>query len=151
MGLDNFSVNEDDKSFFRDAANAIYEFLPLDKRIKLNLEFMSEGFSDIKELGEKERFFRLLHFLEVNYIRVVDWAGGTIERLRRIDEAQKKSSIKDIEIELFGKEKTSLYKIYKELSDRKIKDLFNSTISSLELEQEYKRYVINIKEVGKHE
>ena len=151
MGLNHFSVDENDKSFFRDAATAIYNWLPPDKKIKLNLELASEGLSNIEELKEKERFFRLLHFLEVNYVKVVDWTEQTIARLKRINETQEITKIKDIEIELPEKGRTSFRKITSELSESEIKDLFYSTLDSLELGKEYKYYLLRRRETTRYE
>lgn len=151
MGLNHFNVDKDDLSFFRDATNKIYNWLPLDKKTKLNIELASEELSNIEELAEKERFFRLLHFLEVNYIKVVDWAEQTIQRLKRFDEAHEITNIKDIEIELVERETFSLHKIFNELSESGIKDLFYSTLDSLELEKEYKYYLLRRREVMRHE
>jgi hypothetical protein len=151
LGLDDFYLDENAKSFFRDAAHTIYEWLPTDKKIKLGLELTAEGLSNIEELSEKERFFRLLHFLEVNFVKVVDWAAETLELLRKVNEAQKNPSINDVELGLFEKEKTTLYQILKELSETEIGKQFNATLAKLQVEEEYKRYIITIKEVGKRE
>lgn len=150
MGLDDFYINENDRSFFREAANTIYEWLPIDKRVKLGLELASEGKSNIEELNERDRFFRLLHFLEVNYIRVVDWSGNTLKLLETVNQA-KESPIKDIELRLFEKEKNSLTKIFKELSETGIRSLFYDTLNKLELSEEYARHFINLKKVDDHE
>ena len=151
MGLNHFNVDKDDLAFFRDAANKIYDWLPPDKKIKLHIELASEGLSNIEELAENERFFRLLHFLEVNYIKVVDWTEQTIQRLKRFDEAHEITNIKDIEIELAERETFSLHKISNELLESKITDLFYSTLDSLELGKEYKYYLLRRREVMRHE
>ena len=150
MGLDDFYINEDDRLFFREAANAIYEWLPIDKRVKLGLELASEGKSNIEELKERARFFRLLRFLEVNYIRVVDWSDNTLKLLEKVNQA-KESPIEDIELRLFEKEKNSLTKIFKELSETEIRSLFYDTLDKLELSEEYAKYSISLKKVDDNE
>jgi hypothetical protein len=66
MDLNDFSENENDKMFFKQAAKIIYKWLPPHKKMKLNLEFTNEGLSGIRDLKDRERFFRLMNFLEVN-------------------------------------------------------------------------------------
>lgn len=150
MGLNDFYISENDRSFFREAANAIYEWLPIDKRVKLSLELASEGKSNIEELKERDRFFRLLRFLEVNYIRVVDWSSDTLKLLEKVNQAIE-SPIEDIELRLSEKEESSLTRILKELSETGIRSLFYDTLGKLKLSEEYAKYSINLKKVDDNE
>jgi len=149
--LNHFNIDKNDLSFFGDAAREIYDWLPPHKKTKLNIELASEGLSNIEELSEKERFLRLLHFLEVNYVRVVDWAEQTIQKIRKLDETHKITNIKSIEIDLVERKTFSLQDISNELSKSGIKDLFYSTLNSLELGKEYKYYLQQRREVIRHE
>ena len=140
MSLDDFSLNEADKSFFKEASYIIYNWLPSEKKLKLSQELVNEGFSNIEDLKEKERFFRLLLFLEVNYIKVVEWADTTLESLNAINKSSK-NPIKDIKLEFTEQEGTSFLEILNELTESRIKSLFYSTLDQLEISSEYKKHL----------
>ncbi len=150
MSLDDFSLNEADKSFFKEASNVIYNWLSPEKRLKFSQELATEGLSNIEDLKEKERFFRLLHFLEVNYIKVVEWAGKTLESLNAINKSSK-NPVKDIKLELTEQEGTSFSEIFNDLSESKIKTLFYSTLDQLEISSEYKKQLFSKKEAENYE
>jgi hypothetical protein len=144
-------LDDNDKEFFLSASKIIYDWLPYEKKTKLSLELSSEEISDIWELKEKELFFRLMHFLETNYIRIGDWMDKTTECVEKINGTQINNKVRDIEIELTEGQKTRISEARKEFFQSGIKDLFYSTIESLNLRSEYKRYVDSKQGVSKDE
>lgn len=149
--MNDFSLDDNDKEFFLSASKIIYDWLPYEKKTKLSLELSSEEISDIWELKEKELFFRLMHFLETNYIRIGDWMDKTTECVEKINGTQINNKVRDIEIELTEGQKTRISEARKEFFQSGIKDLFYSTIESLNLRSEYKRYVDSKQGVSKDE
>jgi hypothetical protein len=149
LGLDDFSLDEMDKSFFLEAAKTIYDWLPVDKKIKLVLELSNEGVSSIEELRGRERFFRLLHFLEVNYVMPASWAKRTIESLKTISRAQHTPDIQTLKIEL--EEVGSLDGVSEKLKESGVTELFYSTIEKLEVKNQYNSYLVSKKGAAKHE
>jgi hypothetical protein len=138
MDFEKFSSDEDEK-FFRDGAKMIYDWLPVEMKNKLGQEIAAEGLSDIMDLGEKKRFFRLLNFLEVNYVKIGLWMNKTLKHVEKLQDPQKKDSISDIEIE-FGGEKIRLSDMLAEFTKNEIDVLFDSTLKNLGLTEKYKAY-----------
>lgn len=138
MDFEKFSSDEDEK-FFRDGSKMIYDWLPVEMKNKLSQEIAAEGLSDIMDLREKERFFRLLNFLEINYVKIGLWMNKTLQHVGKLRGPQKENSVSDIEIE-FGEEKIRLSAMLAEFSENGIEALFHSTVKNLGLVEKYKTY-----------
>jgi hypothetical protein len=136
--------DKEDKKFYKQASKMIYKWLPPDKKIKLNFELIGEGKSGIRDMEDEERFFRLMNFLEVNYVRVKDWVDETAKRLQKLNEMLGDNQIKDIEIELFGNKKVKLLEVRRELSDTQLQNEFFSTLKNLKLENDYRYHFYKI-------
>lgn len=138
MGLNNYHPDHPDYKFFEQAATEIYEWLPNDKRMKFDMELISEGFSDIEDLNVRERFFRLLHFLEVNYVKPVNWANNILESpifTRRVE-----GNLPRFWIEL--ENEVRIDELAKQLE---VTEAFHSVLKDLKIDFEYKRYLENLK------
>jgi len=143
MNLDDFSLDDNERKFFKEAISMIYEWLADDKRLKLNLELVSEGFSGIKDLSDKELFFRLLNFLEANYVTVKGWTNYILESLKNINSTVKDSNSKvyDVEVKLSSERSLKISEVARELSECDLEEFFVSILRKLGTEEQYKRYL----------
>ena len=145
MSLDDYSLSESDRTFFEKASMMIYEWLSEEEKLKLNMELIDEGFSNINDLSIKERLFRLLNFLEVKYIRAEEWIRYTLNYLEAINgNSQTNTRIEDVEIKLIGERNLSISQMAKKFLDKSLKESFTGTLKELGLEKEYKRYIAKL-------
>lgn len=146
MSLDDYSLNDSERSFFEKAAIIIYEWLSDEEKLKLNSELSSEGLLDIDDLRITDRFFRLLNFLEVNYIKVQKWIEEIFQCLKEINAiSQNNTKIKDVEIKHFRGESLRISEVAEKFSETDLGDYFIATLRKLELEEEYKRYIARLR------
>lgn len=149
MDIEKFSSDEDEK-FFRDGSKMIYDWLPVEMKNKLSQEIAAEGLSDVMDLRAKERFFRLLNFLEINYVKVGLWMDKTLQLVAKLRGSRKENSVSDIEIE-FGNEKIRLSAMLAEFSENEIDGLFHSTLKNLGIVEKYKTYTEKTLRMPEHE
>jgi hypothetical protein len=126
-------LDEDDGNiaFFKEVSDEIYNLLPFDKKIKFAIELSEEQASETKdEDNHKERFFRLLHFLDVNYVKPIHWAKYVI------DSARKNSK----ETKVVLDDQISLQSVYESLKESQIEQLFSSFLEDNQLKQDYLAY-----------
>ena len=143
MGLDDHFFNDEQKQFFKEAYKIIYHWLPFDKKIKLALELASEGLTDTEKLNEREQFFHLLHFLEVNYVKIINWTEKTLDLLNIINQTQLERNKQRIEIAFDGE--NNLTDVYQNLKKSEVDRLFFSVLDQLEIKSEYEQYLLNLK------
>jgi hypothetical protein len=139
MRISDFVADEKDKVFFKKAAKIIYDWLPPDKKNKFGRELSDDGVVDPEDLKEYELFFKLLNFLETNYIRVGFWARETLDRAKNIG-SDKNSAIQDVEMTC-GKEKVRLSRISVEHQKSGIEEIFQKTVEELGLQKTYQFYI----------
>lgn len=145
MSLDDYSLTESDRSFFEKATTMIYKWLSDEEKLALNIELRSEGFLGINDLGIKDRFFRLLNFLEVKYTRVEEWIKGIYQYIEKINAVSyDDSQINEIEIKLFVDKILRLSDVEKKFLGSDLKGYFFTTLRKAELERGYKRYVAEL-------
>lgn len=142
MNKNNF--DESDNEFFEEATKEIYKWLPLHKKVKLNNELLNEGVVGLKDLNVTERFFRLLHFIDVNYIKPVDWCQQTVGSIKRINTPIEVNNFQLIKVEL--KEGIYLDEISEKLAKSEIKKLFFSTLEEIGVKDRYEKYLKDKKE-----
>jgi hypothetical protein len=126
-------LDEDDGNiaFFKEVSDEIYNLLPFDKKIKFAIELSEEQASETKDGdNHKERFFRLLHFLDVNYVKPIHWAKYVI------DNARKNSK----ETKVVLDDQISLQSVYESLKESQIEQLFSSFLEDNQLKQDYLAY-----------
>jgi len=149
MSLDDYSLTENERIFFEEAAMIIYDWLSEDERLKLNSELISEGFFGINDLRIKDRFFRLFNFLEVKYTRIEKWIRETLQRLEEINVmAQNENRIEDIEIKIIEDKRLKISEVAEKFLERDLMGYFIATLRKLELEKEYKRYIASLEGVS---
>jgi disulfide oxidoreductase YuzD len=148
------SYDKDDKEnlgFYEQAAKEIYEWLSIEKKDKLANELFSMELSNINDLDPRERFFMLMNFLEVNYVKPLEWAKEAIEILARSqeptqNEVQHASNYQKDAIIGSNKAKTielehevNLNVLVEKTSTFWLREEFNSTLEKLGLNQAYKQ------------
>jgi hypothetical protein len=135
--------------FYEQAAKEIYDWLPVEKKVKLGNELSSEGVLDITDLDIEERFFRLLNFLELNYIKPIEWTKEAVETLNKIDsEKLVKTGIFDEKSKIIELEPNiNLNKLFKELSTIRLREDFTLTLEKTQVIAAYLAYSKN-KEKG---
>jgi hypothetical protein len=134
-----FGNRDEVVAFYKKAFEEIYTWLPDEKKDKLNFELRTEGLYTFAEGNEKERFFFILNFFEINYVKPIDWAKQSIESLRKIGEIDARGNLKKIRLEL--DEQTDLEEASKWLSESGLKELFYSTLEQMDLKGEYEYYI----------
>ena len=139
MRISDFVADDKDKIFFKKAAEIIYNWLPPDKKNKFGRELYDDEVVDAADLKEYELFFKLLNFLETNYIRVGSWAKETLGRTDRTGSGIN-NAIRDVELTC-GKEKIKLSEIYAEHQKSGIEEKFRTTIEELGLQKTYQFYI----------
>ena len=92
--------DENERSFYEDAAKEIYDWLSPEKKIKLELELFTEGISGLESLDPLERLLRLMYFLDMNFIKTVDWSQNIAHSTKSIQEVQIRKQKKPFNLEL---------------------------------------------------
>lgn len=117
---------ENERSFYEEAANESYNWLPPVKKIKIELELFTEGISSLESLDSLERLLRLMHFLEINFIKTADWSQN-IFHSTSIRKIQVRSGKKPVNLE-WGEIKIEY--IAKQLQKSELKPVFEETLVS---------------------
>lgn len=146
MSLDDYSLSKSERIFFARAANIIYEWLSDEDKLEFNAELRSEGFFGIDDLTVKDRFFRLLNFLEVKYIRVERWIEKIHQCLEEINVASKNNTkIEDIEIKRLLDKSLTVSEVGEKFLQKEATEHFNRTLEKLGLKEGYERYITKLK------
>ena len=150
MDSENFFADDELRKFFKEASKTIYDWLPIDKKNKLSQEIASEGLLDIRDMEDEDRFFRLLNFLEMNYVKIGQWMEETLKHVSELSNLSKEKKVTDVEIQ-FSEEKVGLSTMSAEFSQSEIESLFRSTLKNLGLVENYKKYTEKRLEMPKYE
>jgi hypothetical protein len=142
--LDKYNI-ENEHSFHKDAATEIYNWLPPEKKIKLEIELFAEGIPGLESLDPLERFLRLMYFLEINFIKTVDWSQKIAHSTKSIQEIQIRKQKKPFNLEL-GEQKIEY--IAEELQKSELKPVFEETLTSTGIYETYQRYLQKKKELS---
>jgi hypothetical protein len=130
-----------DDDFFSKAAKKIYDWLPEEKKDKLGSELSSEGLASLYELESKERFLRLINFLDLNYLKPIEWAEKSIEIFKTLVTSRQldlRGEVREPRIEL--QPQISLSQILKNADKSGMQTAFNSALENADLSFEYSNY-----------
>ncbi len=150
MGLRDFLSDKDEDDFFEAASLLIYNWLSNEEKLQLHLELIEEEILNIKTLRPKLRFFRLLHFLNVKYVRVDGWVTEIHGFLETINSKSQKNQniIEDITFKDTNEEEVSLFEYSTKLRSANLKSLFEEFLEQTELKEEFNFYIDSLKEAG---
>jgi hypothetical protein len=143
--LRDFLSDKDEDNFFEEASGLIYNWLSDEEKLQLNLELIEEETINIKNLKPKLRFFRLLHFLYVKYIRVDDWVIKLHVFLETINSKTQKIIV-DLKFKDTNEEEVSLLEYSKKLRSANLKSFFEELLEQTELKEEFNFYIDSLNE-----
>ena len=134
-------LSKEDNEFFEEGSAIIYDSLPFEDKVKLHRELLDEGFLTIEDLTPvSERFFRLLHFLDVNYVKPADWTRETIEIIKKFS---RKEMGQDSFLKVELKKELYLQDIGQLLGQTKPKEAFSTALLEMKLSDKYQKYLSN--------
>lgn len=136
MGLENGEIN-----FFEEASSLIYKWLSEEERMQLHREFYSEEVRDITELEPELRLFRLLHFIQVKYIKAEEWVSGIAGLLETISSENPNFLTEDVIFKDANDEDVSLMGLREKFSEARPQSAFTNFLRQLELQEEFERYL----------
>jgi hypothetical protein len=129
--------------FFEEATSLIYKWLSEEERMQLHREFHSEEVRDITELEPELRFFRLLHFIQVKYIKAEEWVRGISDLLETISSENPNFFMKDVTFKDTNDEDVSLVELREKLSEARPQVAFANFLRQLGLQEEFERYLVS--------
>lgn len=145
MTLDDYSLNKAERAFFEQASMTIYKWFADEEKLKITSELRSGGLLGINDLKVKDRLFRLLHFIEVRYVRIGKWVNDIFRHLKEINAIpQSETKIEDVEINDLQDKILRLSTVAEKFSEGNIEKYFVATLRELELEKEYKQYITRL-------
>ena len=136
MGIENENFD-----FFEEASSLIYKWLSEEERNQLLMELYGENVRNISELSPELRFFRLLHFIEVRFIRVEKWVSRIAELLENISSKNSDFFIEDIVFKGANDEDVSLLELREKLREIKPQSAFEDLLQQIGFKEEYERYM----------
>lgn len=136
MGIENENFD-----FFEEASSLIYRWLSEEERNQLVMELYGENVRNIAELSPELRFFRLLHFIEVRFIRVEKWVSRITELLENISSKNSNLFIEDLVFKDANDEDVSLLELREKLREVKPQSAFDDLLRQLEFKEDYERYM----------
>ncbi|UCE15616.1 MAG: hypothetical protein JSV12_07020 [Candidatus Bathyarchaeota archaeon] len=119
----------------------IYRWLSEEERNQLLMELYGENVRNIAELSPQLRFFRLLHFIEVRFIRVGKWVSRIAELLENISSENSDLFIEDLIFKDANDEDVRLFELREELREVKPQSAFEDLLRQLEFKEDYERYM----------
>jgi len=135
------SSSREEDDFFEEASSLIYNQLSEEDKIQLHTELADEETPDIKELEPKIRFFRLLNFIEVRYVRVEDWTKKTFDSLEYINSKSQNLPIEDLVFKDANNEDVSFRSLLSRLETLKPRKSFEVLLVQLGLQEEFRKYL----------
>lgn len=105
------------------------------------MELYGENVRNIAELSPELRFFRLLHFIEVRFIRVEKWVSRITELLENISSKNSNLFIEDLVFKDANDEDVSLLELREKLREVKPQSAFDDLLRQLEFKEDYERYM----------
>jgi hypothetical protein len=134
-------IENENFDFFEEASSLIYTWLSEEERNQLLMELYGENVRNIAELSPELRFFRLLHFLEVRFIRVEKWVSRITELLENISSKNSNLFIEDLIFKDANDEDVSLMELREKLGEVKPQSAFDDLLWQLEFKEDYERYM----------
>jgi len=141
LGIENESLD-----FFEEASSLIYKWLSEEERNQLLMELYGENVRNIAELSPELQFFRLLHFIEVRFIRVEKWGSRIAELLENIRSKNSDLFIEDLVFKDANNDDVSLLELREKLREAKPKITFEHFLQQLGLQKEYERFIASSRE-----
>lgn len=135
------SIENENFDFFKEASSLIYRWLSEEERNQLLMELYGENVRNIAELSPQLRFFRLLHFIEVRFIRVGKWVSRIAELLENISSENSDLFIEDLIFKDANDEDVRLFELREELREVKPQSAFEDLLRQLEFKEDYERYM----------
>jgi hypothetical protein len=138
---ESYNYEHKDNDFYSQAAKKIYDWLPEEKKDKLGSELSSEGLSSLYELESKERFLRLINFLDLNYLKPIEWAEKSIEIFKTLVTSQQldlRGEVREPRIEI--QPQISLFQILKSADKSGMQTAFSSALEKADVSFEYSNY-----------
>jgi hypothetical protein len=136
LGFENGEFN-----FFEEASSLIYKWLSEEERVQLHREFFSEEVRDITELEPELRFFRLLHFIQVKYIKAEEWVSGISGLLETISSENPNFLMEDVIFKDVNDKDVGLIELREKFSEARPQIAFANFLRQLELQEEFERYL----------
>ena len=140
-------VREED-DFFEEASSLIYSWLSEEEKRQLQAELIEEETASIQELRSDLRFFRLLHFIQVKYIKVEEWISAIFHLLEVVNSKSPNVQIEDIVFKDADDKDVSIRKIQGELRIAKPETIFQGFLEQIKLRSEFSRYLTSLKMMG---
>jgi hypothetical protein len=134
--------NENEGNFFKDASDLIYNWLSDEERIQLHEE-LGDGIRSINDLEPNERFFALLRFVEVKYVKITKWIDDILSLLETIKWKDPDFVTEDIVFSETDGEYASLREI-----QRRLRGAFTEAGGSQDIEALLER--LNLRELFNH-
>lgn len=135
------SNENEELNFFEEASSLIYSWLSEEERRQLHEELYNEEVRDISELIPELRLLRLLHFIQVKYIRVAEWVDGTLGLLETISFKDPDLVIGDLVFKDADNKDVSLLWLQKKLREAKPQVTFKDFLRQLGLQEEFENYL----------
>jgi hypothetical protein len=142
------ALENEDIQFFREASSLIYDWLTKEEedRVQLHTELYAEKIRNIEKLDPKKLFFRLIHYIQVKYIKVQEWANDVFKNLESIQSKVPDFSIEDLIFRDANEKDVSLRELQSELSKREPSAVFKSFLDQLELQEQFRHYLNSLQE-----
>ena len=120
------SLENEEFNFFEEASSLIYKWLSEEERMQLRRELYSEEVGSIEELRPELRFLRLLHFIQVKYIKVENWANRISDLLEVFRSKNQRLFIEDTVFKDANGEDVSLMELREKLGEASPKATFSA-------------------------
>jgi len=123
-------------------ASLIYKWFSEEERVQLHSELYSEGVRNITELRPELRFFRLLHFIQVKYIKIEEWVSKISDLLETIGSKNPDLLIEDLVFKDANNEAVSLLELQEKVTEAKPRTVFENFLRQLRLQKEFEDYTV---------
>ena len=137
------SLKNEEFDFFEEASSLIYRWLSEEEREQLHRELYSEEVRNITELRPELRFFRLLHFIQVKYIKVEEWVSRISDLLETISSKNPDFLIEDLSFKDTNNEDVSLSELQEKVTEAKPQTAFEDFLRQLGLQKEFEYYTVS--------
>lgn len=134
-----------DEEFFQEASSLLYNWLPEEEKRQLHIELAGEEILSIKELRPDLRFFRLLHFIQVKYVKVEEWIARIFGFVKTINSNNPDFPITDVVLKDANDKNVSLGVLWKALKTVMSEIDFQSFLKQLELQEGFRTYLDSLK------
>lgn len=136
------TVEED---FFSEAYRAMYNWLSEDEKVQFSLELINDEGQIHDDSNSEFRFFRLLNFIEIKYIRLEKYVKTIYEEIENVSNNNSDYIIKDIIIKDENDADFLLSTLGNYINEINPESLFKKLLINLEIEKNYIKYLEIIK------